>query len=88
MPLDAALKRDLALYTLLCSAVLVPVVAPLSPGSAARSQARDLVRTLAQAAAVLVGATGAVVLGGGALLLGERAYCKVRAWFKATVRGE
>ncbi|BGP39755.1 hypothetical protein JCM10450v2_003725 [Rhodotorula kratochvilovae] len=80
MPLDPALKRDLPLYTLLTAVFTLPLVASLQPGSSVRVQARDLVRTLGRAILAVVQVSTAVVVGGGAILMTERGYWRVRAW--------
>ncbi|BGP24384.1 hypothetical protein JCM10295v2_003295 [Rhodotorula toruloides] len=80
MPLDPALRRDIPLYLALTSLFFLPVFAPSSHGNSLRTQVRDLARALGRAVAIVLGATGAVVLGGGALLMVERLSWRVREW--------
>ncbi|POY71717.1 hypothetical protein BMF94_5077 [Rhodotorula taiwanensis] len=74
MPSDPTLRRDLSLALLLAAVSSIPLVASNSPGSSIRLQLRDLVRTLTRAVVLSVATTGAIVLGGGAILALERVY--------------
>lgn len=74
MPSDPTLRRDLSLALLLAAVSSIPLVASNSPGSSTRLQLRDLVRTLTRAVVLSVATTGAIVLGGGAILALERVY--------------
>ncbi|GAA5861863.1 hypothetical protein JCM3774_001331 [Rhodotorula dairenensis] len=83
MPRDPTLSRDVSLAVLLAAVSSLPWIA--SSGSSSplglRVQLRDLVRTLARAVALSVATTGAVVVGGGAILVAERVYHRVvAAW--------
>ncbi|GAA6027407.1 hypothetical protein JCM8097_007838 [Rhodosporidiobolus ruineniae] len=85
---NALWTRDLPLYVLLGTVSSLPILAALSPSSAARPgsirfQLRDFVRTLAQAAGLAIGGTGALVLVGGAVLGGEKLYRQLRQWWTA-----
>ncbi|PRQ76049.1 hypothetical protein AAT19DRAFT_13071 [Rhodotorula toruloides] len=88
MPLDPALRRHIPLYLALTSLFFLPVVAPSSHANSLRTQARDLARALTRAVAIVFGATGVVVLGGGALLMGEKLYWRVREWMWGSGRGD
>ncbi|KAL7337319.1 hypothetical protein BJY59DRAFT_497266 [Rhodotorula toruloides] len=87
MPLDPALRRDIPLYLALTSLFFLPVVAPSSHAHSLRTQVRDLARAFTRAVAIVFGATGVVVLGGGALLMGEKLYWRVREWMWGNGRG-
>lgn len=82
---DPTLSRDLSLAVLLAAVSSLPLIASGSGGSpGVRSQLRDLVRVLSRAVALSLATTAAVVLGGGALLVAERAYHRLvaacRSW--------
>ncbi|GAA5981951.1 hypothetical protein JCM10908_004681 [Rhodotorula pacifica] len=79
MPRDPTLSRDVSLAVLLAAVSSLPLIASNSPGATLRLQLRDLARTLTRAVVLTVATTGAVVLGGGALLALERVYYRVRA---------
>lgn len=78
-PRDPTLSRDLSLAVLLAAISSLPLIASgsSSPATSLRLQLRDLVRTLTRAAVLTVATTGAVVLGGGAILVAERVYYRV-----------
>ncbi|GAA6062103.1 hypothetical protein JCM10212_002353 [Sporobolomyces blumeae] len=86
MPTNS-LARDLPLYLLLTSAFTVPLVSTVSsPSSATRVQVRALVHAATQAVSIALASVGVVVLGGGALVLGEKAYRFVKAKWHAVTR--
>ncbi|GAA5884679.1 hypothetical protein JCM16303_003711 [Sporobolomyces ruberrimus] len=74
-PPSSSLAVDLPLYLLLTSAFTLPLVQSLaSPSTSTRSQFRALLHTVTKAVGLALGGVGFVVLGGGALLLGEKVY--------------
>ena len=82
-PRDPTLSRDLSLAVLLAAISSLPLIASgsSSPANSLRLQLRDLVRTLTRAVVLTAATTGAVVLGGGAILVAERVYYRVMgAW--------
>ncbi|GAA5973106.1 hypothetical protein JCM21900_001127 [Sporobolomyces salmonicolor] len=81
-----SLSRDLACLTVLATCFALPLVNPLSPNSAPRQQLRDLSRALLKATAVALGSVGVVVLGGGALLVGEKVWRSASRWWTAGTR--
>ncbi|GAA5967651.1 hypothetical protein JCM3765_005840 [Sporobolomyces pararoseus] len=74
-PPPSSLAIDLPLYLLLTSAFTLPLVQSLSsPSASTRTQVRGLVHAVTKAVGLALGGVGVVVLGGGALLLGEKVY--------------
>ncbi|GAA5941555.1 hypothetical protein JCM1841_000534 [Sporobolomyces salmonicolor] len=76
-----SLSRDLACLTVLSACFALPLVNQLSPHSPPRQQLRDLSRALLNATAVALGSVGVVVLGGGALLVGEKIWRSASRWW-------
>ncbi|GAA5965108.1 hypothetical protein JCM8115_006664 [Rhodotorula mucilaginosa] len=86
-PRDPTLSRDLSLAVLLAAVSSLPLIASgssSSPANSLRLQLRDLVRTLTRAVVLTVATTGAVVLGGGAILVAERVYYRVRDYWRSS----
>lgn len=74
-PPPSSLAVDLPLYLLLTSAFTLPLVQSLaSPTTTTRTQLRTLVHAVTKAVGLALGGVGVVVLGGGALVLGEKLY--------------
>lgn len=81
MSRDPTLARDASLALLIGAVASLPLFASSSPAGALRTQLKDLVNAFARAVALTVGTTAAVVLGGGAILAGERAWYRFKAWW-------
>lgn len=55
---------------------------PLFHSPSAQLLPRDLLKSVTSAVAVVLGATGVVVIGGGLVLVGEKAWWKVKSWMQ------
>ncbi|GAA5909828.1 uncharacterized protein JCM6883_003107 [Sporobolomyces salmoneus] len=84
-PPPSSLAVDLPLYLLLTSAFTLPLVQSLSsPSTATRTQFRTLLHAVTKAIGLALGGVGVVVLGGGALVLGEKGWNWAKDKFTTT----
>ncbi|GAA5928525.1 uncharacterized protein JCM15063_003902 [Sporobolomyces koalae] len=74
-PPPSSLAVDLPLYVLLTSAFTLPLVTSLaSPSGSSRTQWRALLDLATKSVTLAFGSVGVIVLGAGALVVGEKLY--------------